>query len=588
MSVKKSAKDISTGIRNRASSWLLTKRKLATVETMKEAVIAEFLSRVGDDSVDEVKKTFYTEPIDELIDERGPGLSGVKYLILLSGDEASAKKAALYAISQRARNISDDSDDNFFYSDDGSFDLDYDEVDEMTIKNDLSKDDVRQVCLRDKSELPVMNPYIAHLIGGFPNEVGIFYGIDSSDDLEKKLEMIRAAKLNFAVLIASEMMGDSPEIRSFIAEGDCEVCLLDSPEEGYYTAFIKDMFKGSGAQLPDDATLTRIVRELKNVYRRHFGEEQLVYHCLKAAQSGNMTLTYRDFTGGDEGKSAIEELEKLIGLSNVKEIIKDAVALALEQGRNPALTDIHKSMVFVGAPGTGKTTVAELVARIYKDIGVGNGAFVRADRSSLIGKFVGHTSPMVKKKFDEARGGVLFVDEAGFFTQSGTGGYVNEAIKEFVRYMENYPDVTVIFAMYDSEAEDFMKLDAGLRSRIANVVKFEDYSCAQLLEIVVYMLTKRGYKLGKAQQQLVKEYLEGVGSSFGNARGARKLCEAMIVERSRRLMDSDEKEVRDMAMSSSDVKGAISRMKKSRVARRSVGFSIGAGVDTRLKTASVF
>ena len=163
--------------------------------------------------------------------------------------------------------------------------------------------------------------------------------------------------------------------------------------------------------------------------------------------------------------------------------------------------------------------------------------------------------------------------------------------------MENYPDVTVIFAMYESEAEDFIRLDAGLKSRITNIVTFDDYSSPELTDIVVYMLGEKGYKLNKNLKAMVREYMDGVGSSFGNARGARKFCDAIIVERSRRMMDAemnDEAGKRshkktdvssDREIIAADVRKAVLRMKKSKITHKPVGFSIDRRNTANLKTA---
>ena len=574
MARKKSSDEIRGMIRDRASCYILMKKRYVCVDTQKEPVIASFLSMMGNTMPDDRKKTFYTECIDRVIDETGPYFSGVKYLVLMSDDESAALKAALYATTLKRVCSGEDDELNYFYDDDG--DVDFDDTDEMVVSNGLTSNDVRLVSFSRTSEIPIANPYVFSLAGGFPGEMAIFYGIDSSDDLEQKLEVIRASGVKFAVVIVSGKMGESPGIRHFLTECESLSCSVEEAGDDYYKAFIREMFKDTGKELPDEDELSRIVRELRNIYRKSYGEEQVLYHCLKAADSKNTLLTWYDFVGAERDGSVLEELEGLVGLSNVKEVIKDAIALMMEQNRNPLLKEVHRSMLFVGRPGTGKTSVARIVARIYRELGLGNGACEIADRSSIIGKYVGHTAHMVKEKFDAARGGVLFVDEAGFFIQKGTGDYVNEAIKEFVRYMEIYPDVTVIFALYDSEAEDFMKLDAGLRSRIANIVSFEDYSAAELLAILEYMMTQRGYRLGREVRRMLKEYLDSVGTGFGNARGVRHLCEAMIVERGRRLMESEDKEktVATGSITVSDVKGAIARMKKSRVAKKPAGFCI--------------
>ena len=136
---------------------------------------------------------------------------------------------------------------------------------------------------------------------------------------------------------------------------------------------------------------------------------------------------------------------------------------------------------------------------------------------------------------------MLFVDEAGFFLQENRGGFACEAMKEFVRYMEIYQDVVVIFALYPHETEGFMQLDAGLSSRIGRIVKFENYTEDELIEIGNKMCEKRGYQMDKTVEAEIKSYLterkKELKEMFGNAREMRKLVEAAIMAKSVRCYE---------------------------------------------------
>ena len=124
------------------------------------------------------------------------------------------------------------------------------------------------------------------------------------------------------------------------------------------------------------------------------------------------------------------------------------------------------------------------------------------------------------------------MDEAGFFLKDSDRGFTGEALKEFVRYMENYPDVTVIFAMYEHEMQDFLALDEGLSSRIARKVQFADYSTEELMEICQSMLREKGYGIDEMAREYVRGYLAGRDEDFGNARGVRKLVEGLVTAHS--------------------------------------------------------
>lgn len=247
-----------------------------------------------------------------------------------------------------------------------------------------------------------------------------------------------------------------------------------------------------------------------------------------------------------EGKKPMEQLQEMTGLENVKKVAEEIAAITKEELQNEKLGVLHKNMIFFGNPGTGKTTVAKLLVDIMAEEGNSNANFVVADRKSLIGKYVGHTAPKVARKFEEARGGVLFVDEAGFFLNGASGGFVAEAMKEFIRYMEIYPDVTVIFAMYSNEVVGFLELDEGLSSRISHFVKFEDYHFEELTEITKKMLQEKGYDVSPETMNAIQENMKKIKAQkkkkFGNAREARNLAESMIITASLRQYHAKKRE----------------------------------------------
>ena len=217
-------------------------------------------------------------------------------------------------------------------------------------------------------------------------------------------------------------------------------------------------------------------------------------------------LTKNDLFATVVERKMSKKLSEYIGLEELKKAEKKLLALKREAIYNPKLDQIGSNFLFVGPPGTGKTTGAKLLATEMSDYGVSNGNVYMASRADIVGEYVGHTAPNVKKLFLNARGGVLFIDEAGFFIQKDTGGFVKEAIKEFVRFMEIYRDVTVVFALYKEEAEEFLNLDSGLTSRINEIIEFPDYTYKELIDIAKQMFFENGYVFSSKFDNYVEEF----------------------------------------------------------------------------------
>jgi SpoVK/Ycf46/Vps4 family AAA+-type ATPase len=311
----------------------------------------------------------------------------------------------------------------------------------------------------------------------------------------------------------------------------------------------------------------RLVRGIRKKRGNKFGEEDIAWSLDQAVKQvpkreKRFVLEEKDFSfTGKIEERPMERLSAMAGLGNVKTMIHEYAALGQEQMRNSRLENICSHMVFSGRPGTGKTECARIIAEIMAEQGQNNGNFVLASRKDIVGKYIGQTAPKVANLFRQARSGVLFVDEAGFFLQDSTrGSYNQEAIKEFVRYMETYQDVTVIFALYPHEVEAWMELDAGLSSRISRIVRFEDYTEEELVQIAAYMSGKRGYCMEKAAEAQIAEYIrkrkDALKEKFGNAREIRKLVESAIFARSIRVYNRTGKNGKLVLKASDFAKGA--------------------------------
>ncbi|MDR2572366.1 MAG: AAA family ATPase [Oscillospiraceae bacterium] len=248
---------------------------------------------------------------------------------------------------------------------------------------------------------------------------------------------------------------------------------------------------------------------------------------------------------------AARELDKMIGLQEAKSVINQAVdyykaqKLFIENGIDSNRPAMH--MVFTGSPGTAKTSAARLFARIMKDNGllsVGN--LVEVGRADLVGKYVGWTAPTVVKKFKEAMGSVLFIDEAYSLVDGKDGYFGDEAISTIVQEMENRrEDVVVIFAGYTDKMEGFLQRNPGLRSRIAFHVPFADYNSEELYEILALIAKRESMTIGDDVKEKLLPIMETamLEPDFGNGRYMRNIYESARMKQSSRLITIDKDKI---------------------------------------------
>ena len=242
-----------------------------------------------------------------------------------------------------------------------------------------------------------------------------------------------------------------------------------------------------------------------------------------------------------------QELDDLIGLESVKQEVRSLanfVKLQKQreaQGLKSAKVSYH--LVFYGSPGTGKTTVARIVGRIYKDLGVlQKGHTVETDRAGLCGEYVGKTGPKTDTVISKALDGVLFIDEAYSLVPEGGAGndYGQEAISTILKRMEDYRDrLVVIVAGYKEEMQRFIDSNPGLQSRFNRYIDFPDYSSGELTDIFKMYMKKNQYTLAPNAEEYLKEQFEYAVAhkdrNFGNARFARNVFEKSIQQQANRL-----------------------------------------------------
>lgn len=246
--------------------------------------------------------------------------------------------------------------------------------------------------------------------------------------------------------------------------------------------------------------------------------------------------------------SAEDELQSLIGMANIKQDVKSLVNLVrmqkIRQERGLKAVPISLHLVFTGNPGTGKTTVARILAKIYKSIGVlSEGQLVEVDRSGLVAGYVGQTAIKTQEKINEAKGGILFIDEA-YSLAKDRNDYGQEAIDTILKAMEdNRDNFIVIVAGYPDLMDNFINSNPGLKSRFNKYIEFPDYNVEELEEIFLSFCKKYEYNLTNAARSKIREYIirmvDSKDASFANARDIRNIFEKTISNQANRIMQEN-------------------------------------------------
>ncbi|WP_424184557.1 right-handed parallel beta-helix repeat-containing protein [Actinokineospora sp. G85] len=249
---------------------------------------------------------------------------------------------------------------------------------------------------------------------------------------------------------------------------------------------------------------------------------------------------------GDPGlDDLLGELDGMVGLPAVKAEVRALVdEIQVNEWRRSAGLSVGAAshhLIFAGAPGTGKTTVARVYGRLLKALGVlTRGQFREVSRRDLVGQYIGHTAEKTANVFDEARGGVLLIDEAYTLSRhAGNGGdFGQEAIDTLVKLMEDHRDeVAVIVTGYTAEMTDFLAANPGLASRFSKTIEFENYTPADLLRIIERMVDGGDYLVEADAEPILLDFFDKISTdpNFGNARDARRLFEGVRKAQSQRL-----------------------------------------------------
>jgi len=276
----------------------------------------------------------------------------------------------------------------------------------------------------------------------------------------------------------------------------------------------------------------------KNLLLSYLGAEKVEEALENLRETSNVPLP-----------KLMQDLDELVGLKSVKQQVRDLMnynqiqKLRVENGLSKSHKTLH--MAFLGNPGTAKTTVARIVGRMYKSMGLlSKGQFIEASRTDLIAEYQGQTATKVKRLVNRAKGGVLFIDEAYSITENDhTDSYGRECLTELTKALEDYrEDLVVIVAGYFDLMQQFFESNPGLKSRFNTFITFDDYSLDELVGIFDYTCRQNDYELSDEAREKVRvwlqEKLEEKDDNFSNGRLVRNLFDDVTMAQAKRLAGS--------------------------------------------------
>jgi SpoVK/Ycf46/Vps4 family AAA+-type ATPase len=388
---------------------------------------------------------------------------------------------------------------------------------------------------------------IAIVVAGYPSEMKSF--MDANPGLKSRFTQW----FEFPDYMPHEL-ADIAEFaahkNNIILTQQSKAFLYDKIVEAYRT---RDRYFGNARYihtLIDQAKVNLGLRVMKTENPRQLSREDLstitvddlaLLYLPKERRIANIPI--------DENllRESLEELNKMPGLQNVKKEMNELVGLVRfyrEMGKD-VLNKFSLHAVFTGNPGTGKTTVARLLAKIFKALGIlERGHLVECDRQNLVAGFVGQTAIKTAEKIDEAIGGVLFIDEAYALTERGNGGgndFGREAIETLIKRMEDQKgEFAIVAAGYTENMKLFMEANPGLKSRIDRIITFDDYNIAELMQIMQYYLKREGFILTADAEAHLQSYFSFMHNTkdkyFGNGRAIVKTIYDVIKAQNLRLL----------------------------------------------------
>jgi SpoVK/Ycf46/Vps4 family AAA+-type ATPase len=294
--------------------------------------------------------------------------------------------------------------------------------------------------------------------------------------------------------------------------------------------------------------ITQLAIDTKDCLIRYYGYQQLTEICSPREKEEEDNLTLEEL---------MQQLNKLVGLNNVKSKVNDLIAfqkvqlLRKEKGLHSPKNTMH--LAFTGNPGTGKTTVARIVGRIYRKLGLlSKGHFMEVSRTDLIAGYQGQTAQKVKDVVEKAKGGVLFIDEAYSITENDhSDSYGRECLTELTKALEDYrEDLVVIVAGYTEPMKQFFESNPGLKSRFNTFIEFDDYNVTELMAILKRMAFAEDYEITDKAENVLLQHLtkiiESRPNDFANGRFVRNIFETMLMNQARRVVKIMQPSISDL------------------------------------------
>lgn len=419
-----------------------------------------------------------------------------------------------------------------------------DEAYALARKDDDSKDfgkEAIEIILKEMSD----NKDFAVIVAGYPNEMDTF--IESNPGLQSRFNMT----YDFPDYVPQELI----EIAEYSASQK-GVKISKSSKEILYKHLVekyrdRTRFFGNARlvnSIIDEAKMNLGLRVMKAK-----NPDKLTNEMLSVIEDADITKVFhaesllRADIPIDEVllKESVAKLNSMIGLEKVKQEVNELIKLVRfykETGKDVRDTfSLHS--VFLGNPGTGKTTVARIMAQIFKGLGIlERGHLVECDRQSLVGAYIGQTAIKTSELIERSMGGVLFIDEAYALTEGGGADYGKEAIETLLKRMEDHRgEFIVIAAGYTHNMNQFMESNPGLKSRFDRVFDFADFEAAELFSIAMNQLAENNLKPDTKAKKRLKEYIdflfENRDKYFGNGRAVRRIIEEAIRNQHLRLSE---------------------------------------------------
>lgn len=385
---------------------------------------------------------------------------------------------------------------------------------------------------------------LAVIVAGYPTEMNTF--IDTNPGLKSRFSQ-RFEFPDYQPQELSDISEYAAEKRKVVLSVQAKAYLFDKIVDAYRT---RDRYFGNARfvyGIIDQAKINLGLRVMKNENPRKLNKEELSTITVE-----DLELVFKkkerllpDIPIDENAlQAALDELNNLTGLSGVKQEITELVKLVRfnREMSKSVLNRFSLHSVFVGNPGTGKTTVARILAKLFKALGIlERGHLVECDRESLVAGYIGQTALKTAEKIDQAVGGVLFIDEAYALSQRGGGmDYGQEAIETIIKRMEDQKgEFAVVVAGYPDNMKLFLEANPGLKSRFDRTLQFEDYSVSELMTIAQFALNKEGYELNEEASQHLYRFMELLydmkDKFFGNGRTVLKTVEEIIKQQNLRL-----------------------------------------------------